>query len=105
MKIFVYGTLRTGEYNNFMIARPGVKFLGTDKIKAVRCSVLNSLPGIKEGNGEVEGEVYECPNVIVTVLDSFEGHPHMYERRTVTTVSGNEVEAYYPNPRLINEEE
>ena len=105
MKLFIYGTLRSTEYNHPMINRPGVKFLGTDKIKAVRCTVFNSLPGIKEGNGEVEGEVYDCPDVVIASLDSFEGHPTMYERRPVTTISGNETFAYYPNPKFINEEE
>jgi len=105
LKLFVYGTLRRGHYNHPFINRPGVEFLGEDKIAALHCTVMNTLPGIKEGDGEVEGEIYECPNMVVSALDVFEGHPTMYERRPVTTVSGEEVYAYYPNARFINEEE
>lgn len=83
-----------------------MEFLGTDAIAAhVRCTVLGSLPGIKPGDGEVEGETYECPQHVVAFLDNFEGHPDMYERRAVTTLSGHEAYAYYPQSRIIDEEE
>ena len=43
----------------------------------------------------MEGEIYEVDKHGFAELDLLEGHPHFYERRTVTTTDGDAVEVYF----------
>lgn len=101
--VFVYGTLRRGQPNHFMMQRPDIQFYKTDSIKAERCTVVATYPGIREGNDTVEGELYHVSLGARVDLDAFEGCPDLYERREVLTNSGEKAWAYYPQPDNITD--
>ncbi len=86
VKVFVYGTLRTGD------CRHGVesfsKMLASEAyIEGFNMLDLGGFPGLVEGEGRIRGEVHEYAHL--KVLDSIEGYrektPDMglYNRRQV----------------------
>jgi gamma-glutamylaminecyclotransferase len=103
---FVYGSLRTGGHNHWLLHRLQATFLSTAQIHATKHETGFPFPAISEGLGLVDGEVYATDANGIQALDFFESHPHFYQRRETTTTEGLKVWAYYgtgvlnsrPNP-------
>lgn len=85
-KIFVYGTLRRGDDNHYLIA-PYVTEIKTAKMRGVRCH-MSSLSAMIRGDSWVNGEVitFTEEEKVIKLLDELEGfiepeHPrNLYER-------------------------
>lgn len=73
--IFVYGSLRKGEYNyEYFKGRFGSQFnyLDTLTIDNYDLYSLGSYPGIKKGKGELIVDVIECSEEVKAGIDSME---------------------------------
>lgn len=85
MMIFVYGTLLKGMQRENVLARS--EFHGPALLEAGLFD-LGAFPGIKEGCGEVIGEMYRIDEETLTLLDTIEGYEpdqpenSLYLRRT-----------------------
>lgn len=85
--LFVYGTLREGESNHWLLEEQGA-------VRVSECQTpplftllhLGHYPGmIRGGNTAVRGEVYRLNNSALARLDQFEGHPNMFRRELLIT--------------------
>ncbi|KAL5287592.1 GGACT family protein [Megaselia abdita] len=100
-RVFVYGTLKKGEPNHYWLTKPenGVsKFIseGTTVTKfPLVIGTRFNIPFIldKKGSGnEVEGEVYEVDEKMMSNLDILEDYPEYYDReKQDIKLSNNEV--------------
>lgn len=90
MKLFVYGTLKRGFGNHFLLR--GAKFLREDSFKGQLYT--SGIPFAIPGDGVVHGEVFDVPAELVPRLDSLEGHPDGYTRTEVSLHSGEFAEVY-----------
>jgi gamma-glutamylcyclotransferase (GGCT)/AIG2-like uncharacterized protein YtfP len=72
LKVFVYGTLRSGASNHFRMA--GATFVGAGTIRA-RMYRIDWFPGLKlDPAGErISGEIYQVTPSQLADLDAFEG--------------------------------
>lgn len=89
-RVAVYGTLRKGEPNHYILADS--RYIGFDVIKATMYS-LGGFPCIKlhdDPNGpDVYIEIYECDKHTLAKMDHLEGVDHgMYRRVSIHTVYG-----------------
>lgn len=98
--IFLYGTLKNGEYNDNVIKNLDLKFISNVKTlnKYQMYKNLNhSFPYLldKKGNFQIEGELYELINEKKDLikLDNFEGAPYLYYRDIIEVVN-NEEKSY-----------
>lgn len=90
VKLFVYGTLRSKDYNHYLLKDE--KFLGN-------CITFNryklefkELPFLYDEPIEhIEGELYEISEEKLKILDKFEGHPRLYIRKTIKVLFDNDV--------------
>ncbi|XP_066300695.1 gamma-glutamylaminecyclotransferase-like isoform X1 [Branchiostoma lanceolatum] len=92
IRVFVYGTLKTGEPNyHYMVdAANGVaRFVGkartVDRWPLVVASKYN-IPFLLDlrGQGErVEGEIYDVDQKMADFLDDFESHPKLYQNTKI----------------------
>lgn len=94
-KVFVYGTLRKNCVRGHVLADQ--EFLGKVETPP-KYSLLNlgPFPGLAPGKNVVKGELYEVDDACLGRLDMIEGHPHLFERRTVE-LNGQEVYTYFFN--------
>ena len=100
--IFVYGTLRKGQVNHYLLADMGASYVGDfATAKAYYMVGLRSLayPYVIEDymgkSGPVYGEVYSISEEGIAFLDRLEGHPHNYIREEVDLVNRDgELKAY-----------
>lgn len=101
MKIFVYGTLKSGYSNNFFM--DGQKLEGSFETEPEYTLYrVASFPGLvkAEINGiSVKGEVWDVDEICLQRLDSFEGHPGLFKRQKINIkgLSNEEVMAYLWN--------
>ena len=101
LRVFVYGTLKSGRTNHGAV--DGSILLGRATIKGpFRFVNLGWYPGIVENEQvlerEIGGEVYEIDHDTLATLDMIEGHPSFYERRKVQTSLGCKAWCYFlPN--------
>lgn len=104
--IFTYGTLRRSERNHIVLQQTNHVFVNEDAIPAAKVGMWgDDIPLIvPSDSGEtIPGEVFEVDADGLARLDRFEGVPYgMYERKTVTTLSGREVEVYFPGAELLH---
>lgn len=96
MKVFVYGTLKSGYGNNRLLQ--GAEYLGEDIVNGYKMFYsygTGSFPVITEADGKIKGEVYKIdPNRHLRDLDALEGEGRMYHRKTADTNGGHEVHLY-----------
>ena len=94
MKLFVYGSLLSGERHNDRLG--GAALLGSVLTEARYTLVdLGPYPALLEGGTtSVAGEIYEVDGARLAALDDFEGHPDEYRRMPVRLVAGGLAEAY-----------
>jgi len=97
-RVFVYGTLRTGEPNHYLLDdRALVGQVCTEP--AFELVSLGAFPAMVAGGATaVVGEVYEVDPVTLAALDRLEGHPRFYQRRPIRLADGDEVLAYLLSP-------
>ena len=85
--VFVYGTLRKGECNHYLL--DGSECLGVSKTQPVYALFdLGSYPGLSEGDSSVIGEVYRIDLKTLARLDLLEEIPIVYRRETLVTPYG-----------------
>lgn len=102
VKIFTYGTLKSGFHNNTFLQNS--TYISDAKLKGFEMHDLTyGYPGIVEGDGEVYGEVYEVSPVDLVIVDQLEGFygesckdSNLYNREKVKVKldNGEEVEVY-----------
>lgn len=110
MKLFVYGTLLSGQHANYKLTDMGARLICADKLKASMFTSNWQYPFLlnESSDAEVIGEVYEIGDESLSKCDSYEGfRPEFPERclfirSTGTTLSGHDVYYYHAGPRLID---
>jgi gamma-glutamylcyclotransferase (GGCT)/AIG2-like uncharacterized protein YtfP len=109
MKVFVYGTLKSGKRRNFYLTRDNAKLLGEVKTEAkymLYKPLFTDYPCMSECKQgiSVEGELWEVTDETLAALDSVEGVPHLFHRATIKLDNGEEAIAYLmPKPLLARQ--
>ena len=100
-RVFVYGTLKTGQRRNFYLTRKGSRLLGevatTPRYRLLR-PLLTDYPCLVEDEKKgvsVEGELWEVSDECLADLDAVEGVPYLFVRRPISLESGQQAEAYF----------
>ena len=94
--VFVYGTLKQGKGNNWILAKAGYKeahFVRPDQVYG-RMFNLGSYPAVTEGTDAIHGEIWRVSNPMLERLDQFEGVPHLYSRLATRTFNGTKCWIY-----------
>lgn len=93
-KVFVYGTLLSGEPNHRHLA--SARLVGEARtLPEFTLYSLEFYPGLVHvGHHTVVGEVYEVDEPTLAALDYLESHPRFYRRTAIRLASGEEVETY-----------
>jgi gamma-glutamylaminecyclotransferase len=101
MRLFVYGSLLSGEPNHHYLA--GSPKVGDRQTAAGYVLVdLGAYPALLEGGTtSVRGEVYEVDAGTLASVDAFEGHPLLYRRVPVRLRTGEEVAGYLLHQREL----
>jgi gamma-glutamylcyclotransferase (GGCT)/AIG2-like uncharacterized protein YtfP len=83
--VFVYGSLKRGFYNHYVLEKSSAKYRGPFKTKAEYTMLnLGSFPGVvQSGSTRITGEVYEVDTL--EYLDHLEGYPNFYDRILIDT--------------------
>lgn len=109
-KVVVYGTLRSGHYNNRLMETSD--FISKVRLNEKATMYSNGgfpiLSFAETGNEtEIVGELYEVPEgQAMARLDALEGYPRWYNRteREFTTESGDTVTAWiYHQDHIFND--
>jgi gamma-glutamylcyclotransferase (GGCT)/AIG2-like uncharacterized protein YtfP len=101
VKLFVYGSLLSGEDNHRHLAR--CKFVGERRTVAAYTLIdLGGYPALlPEGTTSVFGEIYEVDPETLSSLDAFEGHPVVYRRDPIRLIDGETASAYVLRQRRL----
>lgn len=98
MLFMVYGTLKAGHYNNYILADAGATLVGPATVEGFTLwEIPQCYPmATPAPDGRITGEVWDVPTdgPAIARLDRLEGVPRMYTRETVTTTDGREVQLY-----------
>lgn len=108
MKLFVYGTLLSGQKANYKLIDMGAVLIGPDKFRASMFTTNFVYPFISETESEDEvfGEVYEINDDVLVQSDYYEGfkpsEPEscLFIRSMGTTIGGHEVYYYHTGPLM-----
>jgi gamma-glutamylaminecyclotransferase len=104
-KMAVYGTLRWGQRNHWILEES--EFIGTGKVKGKIFG--QEVPFFQPGpKGKVVVEVYSVDPKTLRILDLLEDHPRSYRRVKRYVKEGDKVLGYcwiYTWPWWVNEEE
>lgn len=85
--IFIYGTLKQGEPNHYLLEDS--EFLGVyETPPAYTLYDFGTSPGLVEGNDTIVGEVYRISDEVLAKLDVFEDVSVEYRRDTIETPFG-----------------
>lgn len=104
--VFVYGTLRRGYGNHYLLKEGGARLL--DLARTARAYALYALEipfAVKDqAVSRLRGELYAVTPECLARLDELEEHPQWYcrERVAVVTDRGDNLQAwlyFYPEPR------
>lgn len=91
--LFVYGTLRRGQPNAAMLN--ACEYIGEGSVGGVLYNIDNKHPAlVLYGTAPITGEVWRCPNAMLSTLDQFEGVDDGLYRRVgveVTLTQTNDV--------------
>jgi gamma-glutamylcyclotransferase (GGCT)/AIG2-like uncharacterized protein YtfP len=91
--LFTYGTLMRG-YGLHRVLAPGATAIGEATARG-RLLDLGSYPGLIEGAGRVQGEIYRLDDPeLLRVLDREEGYNFVRRRAIVTLADGRRVRAW-----------
>jgi gamma-glutamylcyclotransferase (GGCT)/AIG2-like uncharacterized protein YtfP len=99
-RLFVYGTLRSGGGASGMLR--GCRRLHERHVTGTLYD-FGAYPAlVPGGEGEVCGEVWECPAETIRSLDAYEGVPHgLFARVRVGLNGGGTAWGYVAGPRLL----
>ncbi len=101
--VFVYGTLRQGEYNHHYLS--SAQFLGLHESEAqFTLYDLGPYPGVSEGQQSVQGEVYMIDDDTLAALDILEDVPVEYRRESISTPFGEAWIYIYQDTEQLTEE-
>jgi gamma-glutamylaminecyclotransferase len=97
MLLFVYGTLKRGCKNHYILE--DCQLRGQATLLGYSMLDVGGFPCIIPGppNDAVKGEIYEIPPGRWPRLDRLERVPHLYTRETVNLLDGAEVQVYIWN--------
>lgn len=89
-RVFVYGSLKKGYGNHYLLTQGGAVYLGEQVITGeYRLIDFGWYPGLVRLDGgepvDVHGEVYEVSTETLAAMDLLEGHPTFYCRSKVDT--------------------
>jgi gamma-glutamylcyclotransferase (GGCT)/AIG2-like uncharacterized protein YtfP len=97
IKIFVYGTLKRGFYNNVYLKHSTFIGMALTKYKYPMVRLEEEFPYLindKNHGKHVKGELFEIDDITLKMLDILEDYPHLYTRETIELViDGKEIEA------------
>nr|XP_054762180.1 putative gamma-glutamylcyclotransferase CG2811 [Lytechinus pictus] len=105
-RLFLYGTIKSDQPNHSFIPKEDpqrCRFLGTGKTETKWPLVIATkynFPFLLDCEGEgynVEGEVYEMDNGLLSYIDEKEGYPDHYARRQVNIVLDKMADDPEPN--------
>ena len=82
-KVFVYGTLMTGENNHHFLENS--KILKKAAVEGYEMYNVGWYPAIVPGNSRILGELYEVPNEDMPSIDMLEGEGSLYIRKCEIT--------------------
>lgn len=112
IKVFIYGTLKSGFRNNDKILFLKGKKLGQCKTvdKMNLFDIGDGFPYLQKAinKGEyVIGELWELPEDSISTLDDFEGVPFLYKRSKINIVFNDEIieVSTYLKSKYIDEDE
>lgn len=91
-KIFVYGTLKTGQVNHHFLCGPRGGSRTAPIAATAPGMVLHAGPDYPfaiRGQGQVLGEVYTITDAVFRKLDELENHPHDYHREITPVILAN----------------
>ncbi len=101
--VFVYGTLRKGEYNHHYLNT--AEFLGHHESDAEYALYdLGPYPGASSGQRTVQGEVYLIDDDTLVALDKLEDVPVEYHRESINTPFGQAWIYIYQDTEQLTEE-
>jgi gamma-glutamylcyclotransferase (GGCT)/AIG2-like uncharacterized protein YtfP len=94
VKVFVYGSLLSGESNHRQLR--GARMLTVRRTEPRYTLVsLGPYPALLlGGTTSVTGEVYDVDDELLRALDRFEGAPSLYRRGRIHLLGGESVEGY-----------
>lgn len=100
MKFFVYGTLKKGYWNHYILENS--KFVGTF-LTAPKYDLYlsDNIPFITDGLYQIRGEVYDVNEKVIKNIDWLEDHPNLYIKLNVMLYNREKVTAYFGN-RIVN---
>lgn len=100
-RVFVYGTLLTGERNHRLLQNAKLVAMGRTK-PAFELRDLGLFPAlVRGGDHAVVGEVYEVDMATLAALDLLEGHPRFYRRTRIVLDDGAVVQTYLLTPQQV----
>ena len=83
--IAVYGTLRSGFGNNYLLQQAEAERIGGGITEAgfdmTDCGFPFAIPG---GEDRIRAEVWSVPKDTIYMIDSLEGYPGWYDKQAVT---------------------
>lgn len=90
-KVFVYGTLKKGNFTRGMDRFGNAEFIGkaltTDSL--YKMYSLGAFPAVSiSGDNVVSGEVWQVDDETFKILDQIEGYPDFYTRSVINTTLG-----------------
>lgn len=111
--LFVYGSLRRGEASDLEAGSRwggGANFIGEDAINGKLYRVgwypgVKTDPGMYDTNLDVVlGDVFQINDAaLITLLDGYEGYPHLFNRIETRSANGHTVWVYTYNPTVKEE--
>ena len=108
-KVFVYGTLKQGERNNYLLLDSKLIGKATSLFEMAMTNGTGHYPycyGEHPNGYEIEGEIYQVTDKIMETLDKLEGYPTHYTRKETLFVADTGVETawiYLINKKYNNE--
>lgn len=93
-RLFVYGTLMSGQPNHGRLGN--ARLLGrTRTAPGFELYDLGFFPGaVRRGRRRVVGELYEVDPATLRAIDALESHPHFYRRTRIRLDDGSVAETY-----------
>ena len=100
-RVFVYGSLLSGEPNHRVLAR-ACRVGEASTVPRFALHDLGAYPAMIEGGAHaITGEVYEVDAKTLARLDVLEGHPRYYRRGAITLADGSSAETYLLTPAQV----
>lgn len=117
-KIFVYGTLKSGYWNNSLLSSEQIlSYHGVTEEPMLMLEkhfpyVMGGHPSFSKPLLPIKGEVYSLSKNTLSFLDYLEGYPSLYDRKKINVIDleTNEIFRdcyiyYLPTPKLTDDPE